>query len=188
MESPHHPSHPLKVHRAAVCFADGLPDRALRKAARTRFGAGPILVVGVSSGFYRRFGETDHQHPLRLVAHSVGSNKLLVLLLQFGGHQLRCVMSLRQAMVRQMFCMMKRQALLPLLVFDDEGHRYAGLECEVPVEDLRAIDIADLPALVPREDCRAELAHVALSCLLIAEMPSIVPDEAVKEVDVALVE
>jgi hypothetical protein len=178
----------LKVHRANICSADVLADRQLRDAMRSRFGTQPICIVAVSSRLYRRFGESNHEHPLRLVIRGFRQLDVLVLLLQFGGQQLRCVASLRRPPVRQLLNTMKRCGSLPLVLFEDEGHRYAGIECDVPLEDLNAIAGLGMPPVADAKKCRDELCYVALSCLLLAEVPSIIVGEALRDVDVALVE
>lgn len=188
MESNDHPNHALKVHRATICFPDALPDPQLGDATRSHFGVKPILVIGVSSRFYRSFGEASGKDPVRLVARGIDDRNVLVVLLQFGGHQLRCVMSLRRPLIQQMLKTMKRRSRFPVVVFEVDGHRHAGLDCDVPAEDVEAIVATGLPDIANPQDCRAELSYVALSCLLADEMPSIVPNETLQMVDVALVE
>ena len=188
MESKDPPHMDLKVHRATFAFPDALPDPGLRDATRSHFGVRPVLIVGVSSRFYERFGEADCEHPARLVVRGIDHQDVLVVLLQFGGHQLRCVMSLRRPMVQQMLDTMKRRGRFPMVVFEVDGHRYAGLDCEVPREDVAFIVAPGLPDIADAKDCRAELSYVALSCLLVDEMRSIVPNETLQNVDVALVE
>ena len=178
----------LKVHRATICSPDVRPDPQLRDAVRSRFGFKPILVIGVSSRFYQCFGEADHEHPMRLVARGGEQRNVLVLMLQFGGHQLRCVASLRRPPVQKMLNAMRQRGSLPLVVFDADGHRYAGLVCDVLKEDVDAIAASGLPAVADAKDCSAELSYVALRCLLRDEMPSIVPGETLRQWDVALVE
>jgi len=189
MESTNHRHNEnLKVHRANICTADVLADRHLRHAMRGRFGTQPICIVGVSSRLYQRFGESNHEQQMRLVIRGFRHLDVLVLLLQFGGHQLRCVASLRRPPVRQMLNTMHRCGSLPLVLFEDDGHRFAGIECDVPQEDLEAITGLDMPLVADERECRSGLCYVALSCLLLAEMPSIIAGETLSDVDVALVE
>jgi hypothetical protein len=184
-----HPNKDLKVHRAVLAFPDALPDPGLRDATRSHFGFRPVLIVGVSRRFYQRFGEADCDHPARLVLRGINNQGgVLVVLLQFGGHQLRCVMSLRRPLVQQMLGTMKRRGRFPMVVFEVDGHRYAGLDCDVPKEDVEFIVAAGLPDIAGAKDCRAELSCVALSCLFVDEVRSIVPEASLRAVDVALVE
>jgi hypothetical protein len=183
---PHH--HELKVHRATICYPDVLPDPQLRDAVRSRFGRKPILIIGVSNRFYQSFGEADHEHPMRLVTRGIGGRGILVVLLQFGGHQLRCVMSLRRPLVQQMLKTMRRRGGCPVVVLETDGHRYAGLDCDVPGEDVEAIVATGLPDIADAKECQVELSYAALSCLLADEVPSIVSGEPLQEADVALVE
>jgi hypothetical protein len=177
----------MVVHRAIICYPDALPDKRTVGAARSHFGYTPLLVIGVSSPLYRRFGETDHEHPMRLVVRGATERSVLVALLQFGGHQLRCVMSLRRPLVQQMLRTMKRKGTYPVVLLDVENDRFAGLECDVPAEDVDAVLRPGLPKPSNSPRFRGELSYVALSCLLVQEVPSIVNGEEVRYVDVALV-
>lgn len=183
-----HPSQDLKVQRATFCYPKEIPNLELSDATCRRFGNEPILLVGVSGRFYERFGESDHEHPVRLVTIGVGDKNVLVLLLQCAGHQLRCVMPLRRPPVQRMVDTMRQRGTLAMVLFEADGHRFAGLECEVQKEDVDAVCGNGLPSIVPAAACRPELTYLALTCLLREEMASVVPGEMLHDVDVALVE
>ena len=176
-----------KVHRASICYPDVLPDQKLAGATCSHFGHRPVLAVSVSSDLYRRFGESNHEHPMRLVVRGPVEGSVLVIVLQFGDRQLRCVMSLRRPLVQEMLCTMKREGCFPVVLLDIDSDRFAGLQCDVPVEDVEAILKEGLPKASSAGRFRTELSYVALSCLLVEEVPSIVPNEVVRHVDVALV-
>lgn len=176
-----------KVHRASICYPDMLPDQKLAGATRSHFGHRPVLVVSVSSDLYRRFGESNYEHPMWLVVRGPNEGSVLVAVLQFGDHQLRCVMSLSRPLVQEMLLTMKREGCFPVVLLDINTDRFAGLQCDVPGEDVKAILKDGLPKVSDAGRFRNELSFVALSCMLVEEVPTIVLDEVVRHVDVALV-
>jgi hypothetical protein len=179
---------PLKVHRATFCLPEALPDRRLGDAIRSLAAGKPLLVVGVSGGFYSSVGDAGDEHSVSLSAQGASTPDVLILRLQFGSHQLRCVMSLCRPLVQQWLETARRRGKFPMVIFETEGHRYAGLECDVEVDEVKAIVEPGLPDPCDASDCRAVLSYAALRCLLVDELPSIVPAMALRHVDVALVE
>jgi hypothetical protein len=176
------------IRRAFICAAEALPDESMREATREHFGSMPIAFVSVSRRLYRAFGEENHQHPARLVVYGQSHPRILVLMLQFGGHQLRLVVSLLHEPAQDWLRTTNRTGICSMVLCQEESGRYAGLACDVSPDDLAVIPVQPLPAEVVERGYRAMLRHVALGCLLRAEEDSLVEGLTLQRVDVAVVD
>jgi hypothetical protein len=175
-----------QICRAAVCPSDSIPNKRMRQAVQQVFGAGPVCLTNVSKRFYRLFGEASQEHPVHLVAYGEFHAHVLVLLLQVEAHQLRVVMSLRRPLAQQLVQNARRRGSLPLVLFEEDGHRHVCLDCDVLPGSSMPMTLQGLPQVALPVDCQSEVIFVALSCLRLGEQTSVIEGQTLRKVDVSL--
>jgi hypothetical protein len=180
---------PFLIRRAAIGLPSTMTDANLRQQALKHFGDVPVWVICVSEHFYALVGESSHPSEVRLTACSEqGQPHDLVLVLQVAGHQLRCIASLRCAMVQRWLQAAAERPVLHLVLAHDHGTRHAAFECEVRADDIRTVMSCGVPASSSDEVRHRQTADAVFSCAEIGDVPSLSAGEPLVGMEVSVVD
>ncbi len=177
---------PLKFRHGMLCDPSLIPDPKLRALMQWHM-KGPVCVLPVSSEFYSLLGEQDKAGVhLRLAVCGSDGPRALVFMLQVSGHQLRCVVSLHRPTVLRLLHEASVSGRMPLVLLDTAKQRYTGFACPVFQGDIDAV-LRMKGSPLDAEHAAVELVYATLLCHVSEELGSVIPDEALREVEIVQV-
>jgi hypothetical protein len=186
--------YPHNLRRCAICIPSLVPDRELAQGVAMHFGNRPTCVAAVSTETYQVLHALlkncigPAAMGLRLGAcrpdpsGSVG----VVLALQLGVRQVRCIAPLEDASLRALLVDAADTGLIQLALGPHRGSVCTVFDVTVPVPNVRSVlDIPMEPAGLERQAQAVEMT--AAMCQRLGEVPSLVAGWQVEAVDVTVV-
>ena len=178
------------LRRAALCLTSHIPDEEMRDLLMTAFGDSPALAIPVTRRGVQYLADFEPRRQAFSAAlrASVGGCYTVVLVMQFDGLQLRCVMNLAHPHFAKLLSHGLATGLVNVLLGDEGGAQSVMVQLPFHADDVAALLTAANEQVHSSEGRRvADAMLTAAECRQPEALPSMFSDQDVEQAEVSVV-